>query len=94
MKRRFVSDLGTVMYARIVLEKCWPQIEDDFSQIFGQRTKGGLTSVYYRIRRTWGLPDVLRSEASSYEAEKAVVDQRAANFTRESLLRIGYLQKQ
>ena len=79
------------MYARIVQDKCWHDIEDDFVRIFGQRTKGGLTSMYYRIRKNWGLEEVLKSGVSSSKAEKTVVDQRAAHFSRESLLTIGYL---
>jgi hypothetical protein len=47
-----------IMYARIVCNKPWPAIEDGFTQIFGadgtgHRSKGGLTSVYYRIRKHW-----------------------------------------
>lgn len=41
------------MFARIVQNKAWPEIEDAFTEIFDQRTKGGLTSVYYRIRKNW-----------------------------------------
>ena len=42
-----------IMFARIIQEKAWPEIEDTFIEQFGVRTKGGLTSVYYRIRRKW-----------------------------------------
>ena len=79
------------MFARIVQDKCWHDIEEDFVRIFGQRTKGGLTSMYYRIRKAWGLEEVLKSGVSSCEAEKRVVDERAAHFSRDFLLAIGYL---
>jgi len=46
-----------IMYARITCCKSWPDIENGFVEIFGSgavhRSKGGLTSVYYRIRRSW-----------------------------------------
>lgn len=46
-----------IMYSRIIRTRSWPDIEDDFTKTFplsaGQRSKGGLTSVYYRIRRSW-----------------------------------------
>ena len=81
-----------IMFARIVQDKCWLDIENDFAAIFGDRTRGGLTSVYYRIRKSWGLDEVLKSGKSSYEAEKRVVDRRAENFSRDFLLSIGYLR--
>lgn len=49
-----------IMYLRIVRDKSWPEIEDKFAELFNTRSKGGLTSVYYRIRKSWGLKDVLR----------------------------------
>ena len=82
------------MYARIIKRMDWSEIEYEFARIFGQRTKGGLTSVYYRLRKLWGLEDVLRSGASSYEAEKRVVDRRALGFRADFLISIGYLQGQ
>lgn len=35
-----------IMYARVLRDLPWPEIEDDFAHIFGSRSKGGLTSVY------------------------------------------------
>ena len=80
------------MFARIVQDKRWVDIEDDFSAVFGQRTKGGLTSVYYRIRKQWGLEEVLKRDATCHEAERGLVEQRAVNFSRDFLITIGYLQ--
>lgn len=79
-----------IMFARIVQDRSWPDIENDFAKIFGQRTKGGLTSVYYRIRKTWGLEDVLKSGASLYDVEKDAVNEKAPNFSRDFLDRIRY----
>lgn len=42
-----------IMFARILRGRSWPEIERDFARLFGQRisqrSKGGLTSVYYRV---------------------------------------------
>lgn len=80
-----------IMYARIIRDNTWPEIEDRFDKLFGTRTKGGLTSVYYRIRREWGLMEVLKSGPGSYAADCREVEQRAMNFSREFLSQIGYL---
>ena len=80
-----------IMYARIIRDNTWPEIEDRFEKLFGTRTKGGLTSVYYRIRREWGLMEVLKSGPGSYAADCREVEQRAMNFSREFLSQIGYL---
>lgn len=42
-----------IMYTRIVLDQGWSDIEDRFAEVFGQRSKDGLTSMYYRIRKSW-----------------------------------------
>ncbi|KAI5361991.1 hypothetical protein Slin15195_G056400 [Septoria linicola] len=80
-----------IMYARIIRDNTWPEIEDRFDKLFGMRTKGGLTSVYYRVRREWGLMEVLKSGPGSYAADCREVEQRAMNFSREFLSQIGYL---
>lgn len=82
-----------VMYARLIQDKSWPDIEDDFATIFKQRSKGGLCSLYYRIRRSWGLEDVLKSDSNYWTLERRIVDERAFNFSRDFLLSIGYLQR-
>ncbi|KAM3416766.1 hypothetical protein BST61_g8358 [Cercospora zeina] len=81
-----------IMYARIIRDNTWPEIEDRFEKLFGTRTKGGLTSVYYRVRREWGLMEVLKSGPGSYAADCREVEKRATNFSREYLSQIGYLQ--
>jgi hypothetical protein len=45
----------SIMYYRIVWEHSWPEIEDEFARLFNLRTKDALTSVYYRIRKMWGM---------------------------------------
>lgn len=79
------------MYARIMKDHSWPEIEDQFADIFGQRSKGGLTSVYYRVRKDWGLSEVLKSGPGSFAADCREVERRARNFSAEFLAQIGYL---
>lgn len=79
------------MYTRIVRDLSWPEIEDEFYRFFGSRSKGGLTSVYYRVRRDWGMLEVLKSGANSYAADCKEVERRAMNFSAEFLGQIGYL---
>jgi hypothetical protein len=79
-----------IMYSRIIRDNTWPEIEDRFERLFGTRTKGGLTSVYYRVRREWGLTEVLKSGPGSYAVDCAEVHKRATNFSREFLAQIGY----
>ncbi|KAK4502435.1 hypothetical protein PRZ48_005860 [Zasmidium cellare] len=80
-----------IMYARVVKDQTWPEIEDQFNIIFGTRTKGGLTSVYYRVRKDWGLMEVLKSGPDSFAADCKEVERRAKNFSAEFLAQIGYL---
>lgn len=49
-----------IMYCRVIKEQSWPEIEGKFALFFRPRTKDGLTSVYYRIRKDWGMDEVLK----------------------------------
>ncbi|RMY38615.1 hypothetical protein D0865_13047 [Hortaea werneckii] len=84
-----------IMFARILRGRSWPEIERDFARLFGQRisqrSKGGLTSVYYRVRKDWGLEDVLQTDTTSTTHDQQVVDLRARRFSWEFLVSIGYL---
>lgn len=80
------------MYARLIQDKSWPDIEEDFATIFKQRSKGGLCSLYYRVRRNWGLEDVLKSDSNYWALERRVVDEKAYNFSKDFLVSIGYLR--
>ncbi|KAI7466221.1 hypothetical protein KC351_g14620 [Hortaea werneckii] len=83
------------MFARIIRGRSWPEIEQDFARLFGprvsQRSKGGLTSVYYRVRKDWGLEDVLQTDTTSTAHDRQVVDLRARRFSWDFLVSIGYL---
>ncbi|KAK5135493.1 hypothetical protein LTR08_005128 [Meristemomyces frigidus] len=87
-----------IMYLRIIKDKSWPDIEDRFTQVFGQRStqrsKGGLTSVYYRIRKGWGLEEVLKTGSETLASDKLAVHRRAGNFSTDFLANIGYLQRE
>ena len=84
-----------IMYLRIIMDKSWPEIEDRFTRTFGQRStqrsKGGLTSVYYRIRKGWGLEEVLKTGSETLASDKLAVHRRARNFSTDFLASIGYL---
>lgn len=80
-----------IMYSRIVEERDWRRIEDDFERIFGQRRpKDGLTAVYYRIRKSWGMPQVLQSAPERYREDVEKVHARSKQYSNDFLRRIGY----
>lgn len=80
-----------IMHARIVQDKSWEDIEAQFVRIFSERSRGGLTSVYYRIRKIWGLEEVLKSGPQSFAGDREKVDHKALFLTRPFLHKIGYL---
>ncbi|PIA97277.1 hypothetical protein CB0940_05750 [Cercospora beticola] len=80
-----------VIYARIVRQDSWPEIACTFEKLFGTRTKGGLTSIYYRVRQEWGLTKVLEHSPGYCAVDRREVEKRATDLSYEFLLRIGYL---
>ncbi|RMY08716.1 hypothetical protein D0868_04637 [Hortaea werneckii] len=46
-----------IAYMRIIKHKSWAQIGEEYAICFPEdtspRSKGGLTSVYYRVRKEW-----------------------------------------
>lgn len=42
-----------IVYARVVQEQSWSDIEERFAEIFDHRSKDGITSIYYRVRKNW-----------------------------------------
>ncbi|KAF2766081.1 hypothetical protein EJ03DRAFT_338641 [Teratosphaeria nubilosa] len=84
-----------IMYMRIILNKPWSAIEDAYTEMFGPdrtggRSKGGLTSVYYRIRRNWGLEEVLQTSPNAMNGDRQMIEFRARNFSEDFLSSIGY----
>jgi hypothetical protein len=62
------------MYHRAVKEESWEEIEELFREFFGLRTRDGLNSVYYRIRRDWGMKPVLDSCAEDSGTDRLKVE--------------------
>jgi len=79
-----------VAYMRIVKAEGWSKIEIRFARTFGQpRGKDGLTSMYYRLRKEWALPEVHESQAEDKEAEFMAIRSHAANFSHDILAQFG-----
>jgi hypothetical protein len=78
-----------IMYHRIIKELSWPEIKDKYASLFSSRSEDGLTSVYYRIRDSWNMGDVLKSNPDSV-GERSKVEARANHFSRDFLEKLGY----
>lgn len=81
-----------IMYQRVINELSWPEIEVRFASFFKLRSRDGLTSVYYRIRKDWGMKEVLKSQSYSVDDGKKVKE-RAAHFSRDFLAEVGFFEK-
>jgi hypothetical protein len=79
----------SIMYYRIVREYSWPEIEDEFARLFNLRTKDALTSVYYRIRKMWGMEKILGTDLRT-TSERSRVESEASRFSRDFLMDLGY----
>ncbi|KAM0703895.1 hypothetical protein Q7P35_008901 [Cladosporium inversicolor] len=79
-----------IMYHRAVKEESWEEIEELFREFFGLRTRDGLNSVYYRIRRDWGMKPVLGSCAEDLETDRLKVEEMAKMVSPDFLQNIGY----
>lgn len=78
-----------IMYHRIIRELYWPEIENMFGSHFGFRSGDGLTSVYYRVRKDWGMQEVLKPQSDSAN-DRTIVEARANHFSRDLLEKFGY----
>jgi hypothetical protein len=78
-----------IMYHRIIKELSWPEIKDGYASFFDSRSEDGLTSVYYRIRDSWDMGDMLKSNSDSV-GERSKVEARANHFSRDFLDRFRY----
>ena len=78
-----------IMYQRIVRELSWPDIEDRFARHFNIRSRGGLTSVYYRVRKDLGMQEVLKTQVGS-SSDRVMVEARANHFSGDVLEMLGY----
>jgi hypothetical protein len=80
------------MYNRIIKEFSWPEIEDKFESHFDSRSGDGLTSVYYRVRKDWGMGKVLETKACS-SSDRTKVEARATCFSNGFLEKLGYFDQ-
>jgi hypothetical protein len=78
-----------IMHHRIVKKLSWPEVENEFARYYKLRSKNGLTSVYYRIRGSWGMGKILKNKARS-ENDLSVIERKAEHFSRAFLENIGY----
>ncbi|KAL1582265.1 hypothetical protein WHR41_09117 [Cladosporium halotolerans] len=78
-----------IMYCRVIKEQSWPEVEDNFALFFKPRTKDGLTSVYYRIRKDWGMEEVLKIGPGGTTGDRRKVEDKAAYFSRDFLNTLG-----
>lgn len=79
-----------IMFHRIVRGLSWPVIEDIFMESFSLRTRDGLTSVYYRIRKEWGMEEVSRNKFGPASDRKMVAD-KARHFSKAFLQSLGHV---
>lgn len=75
------------MYHRVIKKESWDDIENMFENFFGTRTKDALNSVYYRIRKEWGMQPVL---FGSSESDMLKVKEKAKMVPSDYLQSIGY----
>jgi hypothetical protein len=78
-----------IMYNRIIKELSWPETEDKFESHFDARSGDGLTSVYYRVRKDWGMEKVLKTKPGS-SSNRTKVEARVAYFSKDFLEKLGY----
>lgn len=80
-----------IMYYRVVRKLPWPEIENKFASFYNMRTRDGLTAVYYRTRKEWGMEAVLKNKSRS-SADGSKVEYRANHFSEDFLAELGYSQ--
>ncbi|KAI6848940.1 hypothetical protein KC323_g9580 [Hortaea werneckii] len=63
-----------IAYMRIIRNESWAQIGEEYAIRFPEdtspRSKGALTSVYYRVRQEWELPQVNEVDAETSILER------------------------
>jgi hypothetical protein len=56
---------------------------------FDVRSGDGLTSVYFRTRKKWGVQEVLKTQSGSF-GDGTIVEARSNHFSRDFLEKLGY----
>jgi hypothetical protein len=79
-----------IMYYRIAQNQSWPEIEDRFAQLFKMRSKDGLTSVYYRTRKEWGMKDVLKTGSDCSLSDYYKIKEKANSISYDFLRKLEY----
>lgn len=80
-----------VIFARIIRCKNWQEIEDDFEANFGERRpRDGLTAMYYRLRKRWGMQQVTESEPGRVQSDVDIVHSRSRELSQQFLRSISY----
>jgi hypothetical protein len=81
-----------IVYQRIIGELSWPEIEDKFADFFNIRTRNGLTSVYYRLCKGWGMKEVSK-DAYHAASDVGKVVENAVRFQTDFLRGLGYFDQ-
>ncbi|KAI6789072.1 hypothetical protein KC361_g8706 [Hortaea werneckii] len=83
-----------IAYMRIIKHKSWAQIGEEYAVCFREgtspRSKEGLTSVYYRVRKEWGLSNVNEAVVETSILDRWMVHSMAYNFDAHFLDHMGY----
>ena len=80
------------MYQRITKELSWPDREEKSVHNFNVRSGDGLTSVYYRVRKHWGMREVLKTRSGS-SSDRTILEERANHFSNDFLEMLGYFDQ-
>jgi hypothetical protein len=81
-----------IMYQRIIGELSWLDVKVKFEDHFDARSGDGLTSVYYRVRKDWGMGTVLETQ-SGFSSDRTIVETRANQFSKDFLEMLGYFDQ-
>ncbi|KAI6914225.1 hypothetical protein KC318_g701 [Hortaea werneckii] len=83
-----------IAYMLIIKHKSWAQIGEEYAVCFragtSPRSKEGLTSVYYRVRKEWGLSHVNEAVVETSILDRWMVHSTAYNFDAHFLDHMGY----
>lgn len=69
-----------IMYHRVMKQLSWPEIKRVFAKAFDPRTTDGLTSVCYRVQRSWVMGELSKSESTSAK-DRDMIKAKVLNFS-------------
>jgi hypothetical protein len=79
-----------IMYHHVIQKLAWNKIEQKYAKFFDQRTVPALTSVYYRIRKAWGMNKVTETAPEDHLNDCGKVNCKASDLSGEFLKQLGY----